>query len=132
MANAMDKLRDEMAAKHEDGMLCQLGELLCAYLQEAPSAEEALAADKKTIAGAVEAMTERARKKAVKHIGALTLPEGMEIALGYYGVEMDKAALSRAMYRMISGEPDEAAPAQEAPAAEDELDLDALLGGALG
>lgn len=131
MANAMDKLRDEMAAQHADGMVGQLGELLCAYLQEAPSTEETFAAEGKTIAGAVEEMAKAARKKAVKGRAALTLPEGMEIALGYYGIEPDREALQSAMIRVLTGGQSGAAPEQEAPA-EDDLDLDALLGGALG
>lgn len=130
MTNAMDRLRDEMAAQHEDGMLCQLGEMLTEYLRTQPETEEAFAAEGKTIAGAVEAMAKEARKKAKNGLAALTAVEGLEIALKYYGVEPDKGAAQSAVLRALTGAQGADAPqAGPEPAAADDLDLDALLGG---
>ena len=107
---AIDKLRDEMAAKHNNAYVGYIGEYLTNYLREHPSAAAAIIKDGKTIEGSLKAMEDYARKQQRSGNCAVVTPEdGLRIVSEHFGLQAARP------------EP------KQTRAASDELDLDALL-----
>lgn len=127
MSEMMDRIRDEMAANPEDTMLQTIGEHLTAYLTAHP---ETRIREGATIRGAMNAMMEKARKKAVGGMAALCFTSGMETVYAHMGITWDKEECMRVQFSLY----DKAAPLPEAvrpdpKAHADEFDLDAILEG---
>ena len=137
-ANAIDKIRDEMA-KEKSGKIQLLGEGLTALLQLHPELEKYILEKGKTIKGALEAV----RKNAT---GGCSDPiQTTKSLCGYYGIECKNPnvlALEVAVQMMGgAGETTSSVSAGalppssegegsgEAPKEADPFDLDALLGG---
>ena len=88
MTRAVDRLRDEMAARHDDAALCALGELLTAALPGNPRLAAAVLDEKKTLAGAYQALEEFARKLPRKgNSVCVTDAAALKVALKYYGAD---------------------------------------------
>ena len=88
MTRAVDRLRDEMAARHDDAALCALGELLTAALAGNPALAAAVLDEKKTLAGAYQALEDFARKLPRKGPSVcVTDAAALKVALKYYGAD---------------------------------------------
>ena len=111
-AQAVDKLRDEMAAAKNPAVEA-VGEIMTMYLQAHPGAAGAIAAEGKTLAKAYQAMEDYARKHRAGATAVCVPPARAEaLILDYYGLKAD------------------ALPAETPPRpAAGDLDLDALLEG---
>lgn len=113
-AAATDKLRDEMARKHDSAGVAGVGEVMTALLQAHPEYAPGILAEGKTLQGAYDALEKYARD----HRGGakcVYVPQATaeKVLLQYYGIRAT-----------------EKAAAQPAPSPEtDDLDLDALLEG---
>lgn len=83
---AVDKIRDEMA-KSKAGYVQAVGEALTEYLQGHPESAEALLAKDKTIAGAVKAVEDEARKNKTGNLAVVDPARGYEIIMGYFGID---------------------------------------------
>ena len=120
---AMDKIRDEMAKRHDHGAIQMLGEHLTALLLQQPEAAAQILQAGKTLAGAYGALEAHAKKQ-LGHGGCVVISdaEGFKIMDGYFGIGGFKEA--------AKPEPaaDEAILPMPAPMSGD-LDWDALLGG---
>lgn len=119
---AMDKLRDEMAAAKDDSSIAVLGE----YMTERLLGDEALAgavlAKGKTLAGAFGAIKEYARKHQKNGFACVDEETAYRVTCEYYGIEAKTSSGPSAALGMT-------APAARPQAlARDALDLDALLG----
>ena len=116
-SEAMDSIRDQMAAAHADGALSAIGEYLTELLKARPETAEAFAAGNKTLRGAYEAIEKYARSQ--KRQGACVCVSddaAFEQVRKYYGIpdaSMTKEAKTGA------------SPSQGAV---DSLDIDAFLG----
>lgn len=118
MNRAMDKLRDEMAAKHNDPNLCALGEYMTGLLQRMPEAADRILENGKSLKGAWGALEAYARKLPRSgNCVAVRDEDAYRVCREYFGIgdaeEFEKAA-----------EPRAAAPAAVAPASS----LDDLMG----
>lgn len=128
---AIDRIRDQMAKSKNAGARL-IGEVLTALLPAHPEWADRLADKGKTLEGAYSAMFDAAKKK---NQHAMTDAEGLPIALKYFGIDADGAAVAaeygRAVYGAGAASPSPAGPEPpQAPApAEPAFDLDALLEG---
>ena len=121
MNAAVDALRDEMAAKHNDSGVGAVGEIMTAQLQARPEIAAKLLAKGKSLAGAYKALEDYARNNRGGKSCVFVPPEkAEEIILSYYGIGREKATGNREQGT------EKAAPHPAAPA--DDFDLDALLG----
>ncbi len=93
---AIARINEEMLKSHSDRMLEAVGQYLI-DLCTTEAAAKALMDEKKTIAGAVAAMRDAARKKAVGNAYAMTDEEAWEIVRKYYG--LSDAGLSAAPHQ---------------------------------
>ena len=124
---AMDAIRDEMAAAKDDYVSC-MGELMTEYLRMHPDAE--IGKDK-TLKGAFDHLKAQAKKK--QKGGCYAMPP-QEIFFGmmeYYGLPataQDAAKCFSAAVGQTAPDPVDI-PAPAATASDDPFDLDALLGG---
>lgn len=117
--NAVDRLRDELAKKHDDPNIQFLGEYLTGRLSADHGLADKLAADGKSIDGALNAIRDYARKIQKNNRACVPDAKGFAIACEYYGIPKD----GEKPHTQTS------AHAQGPAKADDELDLDALLGG---
>lgn len=132
---AIDKIRDEMA-NSKQGYVQAVGEALTEYLQGHPEAEEKLLAKGKTIAGAVKAVEDEARKNKTGNVGVVDPAKGFEIIMGYFGIDAKvSVSIGEAAAAGTSSDPAEGGatfPKGEGtgkpPMEADPFDLDALLG----
>ena len=115
--NAVDRLRDELAKKHDHPGVAVIGEYLTGRLNADHSLAEKIAADGKTIEGAFEAIRAYARKIQKGGFAYVNPEKALEIACEYYGIHPEKTDTQTFAHK----------PAPAAPA-NDGLDLDALLG----
>ena len=124
---AMDKIRDEMAAKHRRPEVVSVGEVMTQLLEAFPEWAGAILAEGKTLAGAYQALEDYARELHKKGGNCVYLgpDRSMKALAKYYGVKAEGAApLS------VRGKAQAAAePAKPAAEPGDALSLDALLGG---
>ena len=114
---AMDAVRDEMAASHENPAIRLLGEMLTERLQREPEIAGKVLARRDGLGAVYKDMQAKARTRARSGCAVISDEEAMEIMEKVYGLE--KAA-----------ESPEPAPAAR-PTAKGEadlLDLDALMG----
>ena len=112
---AVDRLRDELARKHDHPGVQVIGEYLTGRLNADRSLADRLAADGKSIEGAFDAVRDYASKHRNGKGWAYVPPEkALEIACEYYGIPAEK--------------PGTQTPAPQSAYADDGLDLDALLG----
>ena len=116
---AMDKIRDEMAKRHDHGAIQMLGEHLTALLQKHPETAAQILQEGKTLSGAYGALEAHAKKRA-RHGGCVVISdaEGFEIMDGYFGIRLGEEDAKPDLAVMLH------APA---PSGGD-LDWDALLG----
>lgn len=123
---AMDAIRDAMAHDAEDGAIQMVGQVLTELLRLRPEIAPQLAAEGKSLKGALEAMKKEAEKHRRGSWACLDGMEGMRIALDYYGISEDglEDAAQRALFPKLHGN-DETLKME---ATEDALDIDALLG----
>ena len=112
--NAMDKLRDEMAKKHDHPGVGSVGEYLTGRLRKDHALADRFCETGKSIEGAFEAIRAYARKIQKGGQAYVTDDKGFEIVCEYYGIPAENGAQT-------------SAHTQETAKA-DELDLDALLG----
>lgn len=125
----LDRLRDEMAAHPEDSMLLTVGELLTAYAGDHPAAIPALAAEGKTIQGAIDAMRDAASKRRNgASCVALSMVDGMKIVFAYFGLPHDPRGILRAALLLAEEMPEAVVPTPMRSKATAGLDLDTLLG----
>lgn len=126
---AMDHIRDEMAATKEDS-ISVIGEMMTVYLMRNPEVE---IAEDKTLKGAYGAMFDLAKKNRGKSNCYFMQPRmAFDTIMQYFGIKPDQAEFDACMLGMIGqSAPDthDAAPAQSESDIDDLLDLDALLGG---
>ena len=112
---AMDRLRDEMAKKHDHPGVGSVGEYLTGRLQKDHSLADKFCETGKSIEGAFDTIRKYASDHRNGKPWAYVPPEkAMEIACEYYRIPKD-------------GEKPHTQTLAQAPA-DDELDLDALLG----
>lgn len=123
---AIDKIRDEMAANAKDGAISITGEFLTMLLQAQPEYADKIMADKKTIKGAMAVMRDEAAKHKSGNYACIDYFTGIRCVLAYYGLpEMQNCqimALSTAA--IIPAAPEVTQPTVKA---DDDLDIDALL-----
>lgn len=121
----MDAIRDEMANAAEDGAIQMIGNILTELLRKRPEIAPRLAAQGKSLKGAMEAMKAEAQKHKHGSWACLDGMSGMRIVLGYYGIDED--GLEEAARKVMFDDARSCAAAP-APKAADALDIDALLG----
>lgn len=113
---AMDRLRDEMAKKHDHPGVGSVGEYLTGRLQKDHALADKFCETGKSIEGAFDAIRKYASEHRNGKAWAYVPPEkAMEIACGYYGIPAENAGNTQTL-------------ADRAKPADDELDLDQLLG----
>lgn len=83
----MDKLRDEMAAKHGDPGIQIIGEAMTRMLRLSPDTAEAVGAEGKTLAGAFAAVRSWAEKHKTGNSCFVPPAQAVEIVCGYYGIQ---------------------------------------------
>ncbi|NLB52063.1 MAG: hypothetical protein GX808_03900 [Syntrophomonadaceae bacterium] len=84
--NAEKKITDEMDANKSNGYIQAVGHMLLGYLSAHPDAADKILAEGKTIAGSLEDMRNKARKKQTGNCAVLTDQEGFTIVLKYFGL----------------------------------------------
>ena len=145
-ARAMDKIRDEMAKKHDKPAVVSVGEVMTELLTAYPEWAAKILAKDKTLEGAYKALEDYARANRKSQSCVYLGPDrAAKVLAGYYGVTVpEPGEAARASYRAdlraeaadvsIHGdkgpEIEEKAPAVTL-AAPDEIDafsLDALMG----
>lgn len=115
---AIEKIRDEMAANTNSAYVQVVGDFLLSFLDKRPEAADKILTDGKTLKGSLAAMRAEAQKHQTDGCGVLTPDEGFAIVLKYY--EIDSKPLPR---------PAVALPTAPAPKASGfNVDLDDLLG----
>lgn len=121
---AIDKLRDEMAANAKDENIEHIGEFMTALLRNRPEYAGEILKDK-TIKGAYKAMEAVAKAEKKRSMGPY---EGFGIVLKYYGLpDMTKRQIwDLVLFETEREEPERAAKPEPTRHA-DEFDLDALL-----
>ena len=92
MEQAMDKLRDEMAQKSDNGYVQVVGEYVTTYLLTHPAAASAITDEGKTIEGSLQAAKEAAKKKAQNGVAVMPDAEVYAEVLKYYGLAEDENA----------------------------------------
>jgi len=103
-AEAIAKLRAEMAANQNDDMFQEVGEILIDQVESKPDAAEKILAADKSIAKCIDAMEVEARKKPRKNNRAgLSYREGCAIMLKYFGIEAEAPAAKPATPAPKSG-----------------------------
>ena len=113
--NAVDRLRDELARKHDHPGVQVIGEYLTGRLNADHGLADKICADGKTIEGAFEAIRDYASKHRSGKAWSYVPPDkALEIACEYYGIPAEKT--------------DAQTLAPRTSPADDGLDLDALLG----
>lgn len=80
---AVDKIRDELAANAKDGAIEIVGEFLTALLNMHPEYAEKIMAGKKTVRGAMEAMKTEAAKHKNGGWACLDFYNGIQCVLKY-------------------------------------------------
>lgn len=114
--NAVDRLRDELARKHDHPGVQVIGEYLTGRLNADHGLADKICADGKSVEGAFEAIRAYARKIQKGGCAYVDDAKSLEIVCEYYGIPAD-------------GEKSHAQTlAPQAAPADDGLDLDALLG----
>lgn len=83
----MDKLRDEMAAKHGDPGIQIIGEAMTRMLRLSPDTAEAVGTEGKTLAGAFAAVRSWAEKHKTGNSCFVPPAQAVEIVCGYYGIQ---------------------------------------------
>lgn len=122
---AIDKIRDEMAANAKDGAMSVTGEFLTMLLQAQPEYADKIMADKKTIKGAMAAMRDEAAKHKNGNYACIDYFTGIRCVLAYYGLpEMQNCQIMALTTAAIVPE-----VTQPTVKADDDLDIDALLAG---
>ena len=111
---AMDRLRDEMAKKHDHPGVGSVGEYLTGRLSADHALADKICADGKSIEGAFEAIRAYARKIQKGGCAYVDDTKSLEIVCEYFGIPAKKS--------------DAQTLAPQAAPADDGLDLDALLG----
>lgn len=116
---AVDRLRDELAKKSDHPGVSVIGEYLTGRLNADRSLADKICADGKSIEGAFDAIRDYASKHRNGKNFAYVPPEkALEIACEYYGIPAEKTDAQTSAHK----------PAPSAPASDDGLDLDSLLG----
>lgn len=117
--HALDKVRDEMAAKANNPGVQTMGEGLTEMLQQRPEIAAQILTKDKTVEGAFDEVRKYAQSHKTGNFAFVPPQKAMEIVAGYFGFDAEKA------------EPQAPAekPAPVKRAEPDDLDLDALLGG---
>ena len=117
--HALDKIRDEMAAKANNPGVQTMGEGLTEMLQQRPEIAAQILAKDKTVEGAFGEVRKYAQAHKTGNFAFVPPQKAMAIVAGYFGIDAEKA------------EPQAPAekPAPVKHAEPDDLDLDALLGG---
>lgn len=82
----MDKLRDEMAAKHGDPGIQIIGEAMTRMLRLSPDTAEAVGTEGKTLAGAFAAVRSWAEKHKTGNNCFVPPAQAVEIVCEYYGL----------------------------------------------
>ena len=124
---AIDKLRDEMAANAKDAAMGIVGEFMTALLDAKPEYAEKIMAEKKTIKGAMEAMKAKAEKNKHGSWASMDFFSGIKCVLKYYGLpDMQNCQIMAMMNAAAQPEPQPEIKPEPAPRA-DSFDLDALL-----
>ena len=116
--NAVDRLRDELARKHDHPGVQVIGEYLTGRLNADHGLADKICADGKTIEGAFNAIRDYARKIQKNRYACVPDAKGFAIACEYYGIPAEKSDAQTSAHK----------PAPAAPPSDDGLDLDALLG----
>ena len=118
---AMDKIRDEMAAQHAHAGIQALGEHMTELLLRAPETAEAILSEKKTLAGAFQALEAHAKKQPRKG-GCVVISdaEGFAICDAYFGIARCSEAEAPASEDLKKKDADSSQAGEE-------LDWDALL-----
>ena len=131
-SRAVDAIRDEMAAAHDDINIAMMGDIMTALLEVRPEIAPSLTAKGKSLKGAYDALTGEARKRAGGRGGYAIGPGNLGVLFDtvgrYYGFEAPEASWPGVMARLYGGAPTPT-PEPEPAAALDDLSLDALLGG---
>lgn len=119
IAEAMDKIRDEMA-KEKGAYVRVVGEYLTLHLQDHPEDAAAILTKGKTIQGSLAQVKDAARKEAVGGVAVLSDEAAFRIVLSYFGIAATGGAAP------VDKPKPKPEPAKPAPV--DDLSLDALLG----
>ena len=120
---AMDKIRDEMAETKSEA-ISAVGEMMTMILQARPDLAEHILEEKKTIAGAYNAMYEMAKKEQKGGCCCIEPNRAIRIAMEYYG----KTITDAEAYDIMMGGTRAKEPGKKQATEENSLDLDALLG----
>ena len=107
----MDKLRDEMAAKHGDAGIQIIGEAMTRMLRLSPDTAEAVGTEGKTLAGAFAAVRSWAEKHKTGNSCFVPPAQAVEIVCEYYGLP-DIAVLARAVGELTAEQTGGTAEAQ--------------------
>ena len=84
---AIKKIKDEMEKNNKDMFVKTIGDFLLREIETKEKVAEAVAADKKTIIGAIKQMESEAKKIAVNNRAGFAYDQGIEIVAKYYGFE---------------------------------------------
>lgn len=123
---AIDKIRDEMAAHAKDKAIEIVGEFLSTLLGMHPEYAEQILEGKKTIKGAMEAMRTEAAKHKNGSWACMDFISGIRCVLKYFNLpDMQDCQIMAVMNTAAAAPQPEVKP--EPAKKPDELDIDALL-----
>jgi hypothetical protein len=83
---AIDKLRDEMAAHPNDGTIQHIGNYLTDYLKTHKGSAEAILQEGKTLQGGLKTMEEFAGKNKIGNMVVIDPETGYGIIMNYFGI----------------------------------------------
>lgn len=86
LQEALRKLQKEIADEKGIGYIEAVGAMLIDHVRQNPHHAPLIVAEDKSIAKAIDAMANEARKRAKNNRAYLTDAEGLGIVLAYYGV----------------------------------------------
>lgn len=115
---AIDKLRDEMAANPEKPGIQEVGAYMTSRLMDRPEDAGQVLVEGKTLKGAFEAIRSYASKHRTGDFAYVPPDQAFKLVAEYYGLEV----------HVMRSNPQALADLKPAAAPQDDLDLDALLG----
>jgi len=89
-AQAIEKIKAEMAANQNNGYFKAVGDYLLNHLEKHPGDAGKIMAEDKTIAKSFKAMEDIARQRKTGNSACIPPDEGFKIVLDYYGIKAEE------------------------------------------
>lgn len=87
LERAIKKIQDEIAKNKDNPAIKVVGDFLIVQIQSHPEDAEKIMTEKKTVAGAMDFMKEKARKKQKNGYAVIDPDEGLKIVMDYFGIK---------------------------------------------